>query len=149
MLVPIPGATLSSDESDEFPTDSVLLVQVRLVGFFLESTDTACCCLLESVAGEIWCCRLEGADRTGGCWSNWGLLVVGRVGCCCLGGSGVAVNVLIMVAIVSATLIIFSVSGVTWGCWLERSGVISCWFGLVLFVIGEAWLGKSGEAWGC
>ena len=65
--------------------------------------------------------------------------MVGRVGCCCLGGSGVAVNVLIMVAIVSATLIIFSVSDLTWGCWLERSGVISCWFGLVLLVIGEAW----------
>ena len=64
------------------------------------------------------------------------------------GWSSAAVNVLIRVAIPFSMV---SVSGKIWDCWLEGSGVTSCWCGLVLLVIGETWccrLEKSDETWG-
>ena len=63
------------------------------------------------------------------CWRGLGLPVAGEIWLVELGLNGwisAAVHVLIMVDMVSATLIMVSVSGMIWDCWLERSGVTSC-----------------------
>ena len=77
------------------------------------------------MVGRIGCCCLGGSD-VAPCWRGLGLPVAGEIWLVELGLNGwisAAVNVLIRVAIPFSMV---SVSGMIWDCWLERSGVTSC-----------------------